>query len=299
MFLPLLLFACFAAIFIISKISLFYAAPFFLVGVRMAFAGVCLLAYKKTDKTLPKKYWPKIALLAFFSIYLTNVCEFWGLKYLTSAKTCFIYSLSPFISSILAYYLLSERMTIKKWGGLLVAFFGFIPILVSTTAEEASAGSFFCFSWPEIAVMGAAAFSSYGWILLKDLVGGKDGLSPLTANGYAMLLGGFFALIHSFFLEPWEPFPVTAWQPFIALTLILIILSNVICYNLYGWLLQRFSATFMSLVGYSTPFFTALFGYLFLHEQIGASFYLSSSIVLLGLLLFYQEELKVRLATRY
>jgi drug/metabolite transporter (DMT)-like permease len=66
-----------------------------------------------------------------------------------------------------------------------------------------------------------------------------------------------------------------------------------ICYNLYGYLLRRFSATFMSFAGLTTPLFTALFGWIFLGEVASPAFYLSFSILSVGLLLFYQEELKV------
>jgi len=295
MFYPLLLYALFAAIFTISKTSLGYAEPLFLVGTRMACAGALMLLYQaifsKKGCRIGKKQLTPILLLALFNIYLTNACEFWGLKYLTSAKTCFIYSLTPFISAILAYFFLSERMTGKKWIGLCIGCSGLMPILFSTTEVEALTGRFFAFSWAEIAVMGAACSSAYGWILLKQLMD-QSCLSPLTVNGWSMLLGGGAALLHSLAVEPWEPVPIYSWWPFLTCTLLLIALSNLICYNLYGWLLRRFSATFISFAGYSTPFFTAFFGWLFLAEKVDGAFCLSSIIVLFGLILFYQEEPK-------
>ncbi|MCV5950917.1 DMT family transporter, partial [Escherichia coli] len=63
-------------------------------------------------------------------------------------------------------------------------------------------------------------------------------------------------------------------------------------YNLYGTLLKRYSATFMSFAGFTTPLFTALFGWLVLGEIVTWPFYVSFCIVLLGLVLFDQEELK-------
>lgn len=296
MFLPLLLYGCFAAIFIISKTILLHAAPFFLVGSRMILAAVLLLTYQSVKRgklcMLERKQWIPLALFALFGMYLTNVCEFWGLKYLTSAKTCFLYSLTPFISALLAFSLLKEKLNRKKVAGLLLGFVGFIPILLNSTQEEELTGTFFLLSWAELSVVAAAAFSAYGWILLKQLVD-KEELSPLTVNGWAMLLGGIAAMAHSYLVENWNPLPVYDWQPFLLWTMLLILLSNIFCYNLYGLLLQRFSATFMSLAGYTTPFFTAFLGWFFLHEQIGFSFYLSSAIVLAALLLFYQEELKL------
>ena len=48
----------------------------------------------------------------------------------------------------------------------------------------------------------------------------------------------------------------------------------------------------MSFAGFTTPLFTALFGWLLLGEIVTWPFYISFVIVLLGLLLFDQEELK-------
>ncbi len=295
MFFVFLLYALFASVFTISKIGLEYSHPLFLIGSRMMLAGILLLGYQylfRRDKFSFKRVhiW-RLICLALFSIYLTNVFEFWGLQYLTSSKTCFIYSLSPFVSAVFSYFIFSEKITLKKWIGLFIGFSGMFPILLSQTTAEERAGQFFIFSWPELAVIGAAICSVYGWILLKQLVQ-EDGYSPLTANGVSMLLGGAAALAHSYFKEPWDPIPVSEYFPFITCALLLILVSNFICYNLYGALLRRFSATFMSFAGLSTPLFSALFGWIVLGEVISWPFYLSLTIVSFGLFFFYQEELK-------
>lgn len=294
MFFVILLYLLFASVFTTSKVALEYSAPFFLVGSRMLVAGLLLLGYQyffKKEFHLKKKSFGKLLLLAIFAIYLTNVFEFWGLKYLTSFKTCFIYSLSPFMSALIAYFVLGEVMTPKKWLGFLIGIAGFLPILLSTTHQEEQAGHFWFFSWAELSVMIAVICSVYGWILLKQLVT-EEGTPPIMANGIAMLFGGLFALLHSFFVETWNPLPVTEYEPFILSAALLILISNLICYNLYGYLLKRFSATFISFAGLTTPLFTALFGWLFLGEAITLPFYLSFAIVFAGLLLFYQEEFK-------
>ncbi len=290
-----LLYALFASVFTASKEALTYAQPFFLVGIRMGIAGTLMLAFQYFRKPesirLKKGSFGRIFRLALFNIYLTNVFEFWGLQYLPAFKTCFIYSLSPFVSAFLSYLMFSEVLTKKKWVGLIVGFVGFIPILAAHTSQEEQAGQVWIFSWAELAVVIAAISSVYGWILLKQLVR-QDSYSPLVANGMSMVMGGSFALIHSFIKEDWSPVPVTEYIPFLECTLFLIIVSNCIAYNLYGHLLKRFSPTFMAFAGLTTPLFTALFGWIFHGEVATMSFYISFSIVFLGLFLFYEEELK-------
>jgi drug/metabolite transporter (DMT)-like permease len=295
MFFVILLYALFAATFTIGKTGLEYSQPLFFVGSRMFLAGVLLLSYqyvfKREQFLLRKADLGRVLKLAVFAIYLTNILEFWGLKYLTSFKTCFIYSLSPFASALLAYWMLGDRITKKQWLGLFVGCIGFLPILINETSTEELTGHIWFLSWAEIAVIGAALASVYGWVLLKQLVN-ENGYSPFMANGLSMLIGGSIALVHSSFTESWNPIPVTELSPFIDCMLLLILISNCICYNLYGYLLKQYSATFVSFAGFITPLFTALFGWFYLGEVVTWPFYVSAVVVFAGLFLFNQDELK-------
>lgn len=294
-FLVIALYALFASVFTIGKWGLEYASPLFLVGSRMFLAGVLMLGYlwffKREEFKFRTEHLWRILRLAACNIYLTNALEFYGLKYLPSSKTCFLYSLSPFMAALFSYFLFSERLSLKKWLGLLVGFLGFLPILLQSSAEDGGNGMFFYLSWPEIAMLGAVVCSVYGWILLKQLCD-ENAYSPLMANGWSMLLGGAMALGNSFLVETWDPVPVTEFAPVILSGILLIIISNLICYNLYGVLLRHYSATFMSFAGFTTPLFTALFGWLFLGETISWHFYASFAIVLSGLALFHRDEIK-------
>jgi drug/metabolite transporter (DMT)-like permease len=112
------------------------------------------------------------------------------------------------------------------------------------------------------------------------------------ANGLSMVIGGVMALAHSLMVENWDPIPVTHYMSFAECALLLIIVSNLICYNLYGYLLRHYSATFISFAGFVTPLFSAFFGWLYLGEVVTTPFYVSAAIVSVGLFTFYQEELK-------
>lgn len=294
MFLVILLYALFASVFTIGKTGLEYSQPLFFVGSRMFVAGVLMLGYQfffnRSEFVFKKEQVWRVLRLAFFAIYLTNVMEFWGLKYLTSFKTCFIYSLSPFASALLSYWMFGDKLTSKKWLGLFIGCVGFLPILINETSTEELTGHIWFLSWAEIAVMIAAFASVYGWSLLKQLVN-DNGLSPFMANGLSMLTGGVMALVHSSIVEGWDPIPVTEVRPFVDCMLLLILISNMICYNLYGFLLKRYSVTFISFAGFVTPLFTALFGWFWLGEVVTWPFYVSAIIVLAGLFIFNQEEL--------
>ncbi|GAB4232126.1 MAG: DMT family transporter [Chlamydiales bacterium] len=295
MYLVFLLYALFASTFTISKTALNYAEPFFLIGTRMIAAGLFMLVYEwfRSGRKLAisKTVLLQTALLGFVNIYVTNACEFYGLKHLTSFKTCFIYSLSPFLSALFSYFLLSEKMTRKKWIGFAVGFMGFLPILAISQEGDETIAHLAVISWPEISVITAAVCSVYGWILLGQAVR-THGLSLFTVNGLSMLFGGILALGHSWTVETWDPFPYSAFMPYLECTIALLVVSNLLAYNLYGYLLRSYTATFMSFAGFLTPLFTALFGWFFLGEYVTLPFYISALIVFTGLYLFHQEELK-------
>lgn len=293
MVLIILLYSLFASVFTVAKIGLNYTEPLFFVGTRMLIASLCMLSYTALRDYRSLTFRPgsvkRLVALAFFNIYLTNALEFWGLNYLSSFKTCFIYSLSPFIAALLSFLLFEERLTLRKWIGLLIGFIGFIPILLQMESEPSQRSYSGVFT-PELAVALAAVASSYGWIIMRQLIR-KDGYEPAVANGYSMLLGGFFSLLHSFCVESWRPLPVTNYLAFAQCTLLLVVISNLLAYNLYAKLLKRFTATFLSFAGFICPLAAAFFGWLILGERVGMAFAGCAAIVFIGLLIFYKEEL--------
>lgn len=295
MILAFVLYAFFALFFVFGKISLAYGAPIFAVSIRMLFAGTVLLSYlfffdRKKLKIRKRDIVP-LVLITVFNVFFTNVLEFWGLQYLISAKAGFLYNLTPFLTAFLSYLVFSERMSSKKWISLVGGFIGFLPILLSESEKEGVVGHALGFlSWPELALLGAATATTIGWIALRAMV--KKGFSPLAANGISMLATGILCLPTSFIFEDWNPTPVKQWGPFIGWAILLAVIANIICYNLYGYLLKKYSATFLALAGLLMPVFTAVLGWFMIGEVVTWKFFLSLVMVLGSLYLFYHEELR-------
>ncbi len=292
-----MLFAVWSSVFSVGKIAMQYCPPLFLTGSRMVLAGLILYlfmaAFKRSAFKLNRLQLISLVVLAFFSIYLTNALEFWGLQYLSAAKTCFIYSLSPFFSALFSYLHFKEKMNRNKWIGMAIGFVGFIPVLMHQTGSEELFNAFSFLSWPTLAIMGAVLSSVYGWVLLRFIV--KDqAISPLMANGTSMLIGGLLAFGHSSLVENWAPTPIAAHHvtPFLQWTLLITLVYNLLCYNVYGVLLKRFTATFLSFIGLLSPIFASISGWLFLGEPLSWTILLSTGIVSIGLLIFYRAELK-------
>jgi len=263
----------------------------------MLIAGVLILGYlawrNRAAFQITGKQVASLALLALFSVYLSNAFEFWGLQNMTAAKTCFFYSLAPFFSAVFSYLHFKEKMNGRKWIGMGIGFAGFIPVLAAQKGSEELLSSLAFIFWPELSVIAASICAQYGWILLRLLL--KNNSMPLLmVNGGSMVIGGLFALVHSLFIDTWSPLPVAGANiPSFAQGLfIMIFISNILCYNLYGLMLKRFTATFVSFMGLLFPIFASMNSWLLLGEPISLTILFSTGIVSIGLWIFYSAELK-------
>ncbi|GAB4187956.1 MAG: DMT family transporter [Simkaniaceae bacterium] len=295
MWLVFFMYAMFASVFTVGKVALHYSDPYFLTGVRMLIAGIILLAYQILRNPalvkIQKKHLLLLFLVAFFNVFTTNAFEFWALKYMQTGKTSLIYSLQPFASIIFSYFMLKETMSFRKWTGLFIGLIGFVPIFLTHGSGEEGLKAFAFITFPEIAVSVSAFTSVFGWIFMKQLTQ-KYHFPLVTANAYSFILGAVFCFIVSFALEPWRPFPVSSFYPFLWTVLYIAIIHNVVCYNIYAYSLKKFSVTFMTFAGFTNPMFTALYGVVFLGEKLTVNFIISLFAIILGLYIYSLDERK-------
>lgn len=294
--LVVIMFGLWSSVFSLGKIALDFSPPVFLTAARMLLAGVLLTTYlllvKRKALKITLKQFLSLGVLGFFSIYVTNILEFWGLKHLAPAKVCFIYSLSPFFAALFSYIHFKEKINARKLLGFGIGFLGFIPVLMMQSGSENLFAGSSLISLPELAIMGAAAASVYGWVLLRVAV--KDEISPMTANGVSMLIGGSLALAHSFAIDHWAPLPVQDGHLLDVMKGVLIMtgISNIICYNLYGYMLKKFTATFLSFMGLLSPIFASFTAWFLLGDAPSWVIFMSTGILCSGLFIVYQAELK-------
>ena len=309
MFLVLLLYFLFASTFTIGKIAVEYAPPILFIAIRMSGAGLLLLGYQYFFNPRQWRYeWrdtAAFAQIAIFLLFIAFVAEFWALQYVTASKACLLYNLSPFVTALFAYMLLDEQLTRRQWLGLTIGFLGFIPILMSQGGLEQLTLHVSVLSMPELFLLISVVSSCYGWIIMKQLVTERS-YSSIMVNGVAMACAGLLSFITSLLIEgrphlypasvsfyDMEPYQY-AFFITILCTVSLILIANVVCFNLYSVLLKRYSATFISFAGFTTPLFAALFDWLVFREVAPMSFFVTVGFVWIGLALFYRDELTIK-----
>ncbi len=291
MILIVLLYALLAGTFSLGKMILAYSQPIFVVGMRMSISGAILLLYHSlwnhTQLRIKKEHLWKFIQATLFTIYIPYLLRYWGLVYLSSSKACLLYNFGPFLTYFFSYIICKEKVTLKKITGLCIGFIGLIPLFLTRSFHLPENHGLFIL--PEIALLVAVSSMSYGWLIIHKLIN-KDSYSPSMTNGIIMFAGGILALLTSMLFEDHSAY-VTDFVPFITILSIIIVVSNLICHNLYGALLKIYSPTMLSFTSFLSPLFAALYGWLFMHEIIPLHFYGSAGIIFIGLALFYSDEL--------
>lgn len=311
MLLIFILYMLFASTFTLGKLVLAYTNPIFFIGMRMIIAGSLLLGYQYFFNRSKWKFelnvWPLYLQIITFHVFIAYIFEFWALQYVNASKACLLFNLSPFITAFFSYLIFSERLSWKKWIGLCIGFMGMIPILLSHTPLEELVGGLGRVSWPEIALLGSVASSAYGWMVIKQCL--RLNYTPVMVNGIGMFGGGIAAFIASLFVEgsPQVHVPVVStnfdllltsavgsYAPYVAFLTymaLLILIANLICYNLYGYLLGKFSPVLLSFAGFTTPLFAALYDFVLIGQPISWQFAVAIAATGIGLYIFYNDKI--------
>ncbi len=307
MILLFILYFLFGSAFTFGKIALSYLSPILFIGVRMSLSGLVLLGYiflkRPSECYIRPRDWGYFFLIMITNIYCAYNLEFWAMQYISAAKASLLYNLSPFVTALVSHILLHHRLTKKQWIGLMIGCIGLIPILTHQGILEQMSFHFGFISVPEFVMILSVFCAALGWIIMKKLMN-RHSYSPVFINGVTMLSGGILSFITSLIFEEQTGLIVnsnwlvlglsplySSWLIFVVSTGLLILVANIIGYNIYGYLLSHYSPTFISFAGFTTPLFTALLDWILLGEIVPTAFYFSCVILLGGLYLFYQDEL--------
>ena len=287
-----MLFACSTPI---NKYLLAISSPLALMSARLLVAGCLLLighciSAKRTDRYTFTLYVQHIHLFVkkiVFGSYLKYVLKYWALQYMTGIKMAFLLYTTPFFTGFLSYYLYKEKMYIHQWIGILIGFFGIMPLFFTKIVYAHSFNTLITFSLPECAIVCAVIAHSYGTICTQQLIRTHH-YSPALVGAISSLCGGLFALLTAYVLQA----PLTIEQPtvFIPWFVVLICLSNIVSYVWYVRLLKKHSTTLLAFFDYLNPFFVSLYSVLFLEEKITWHYILSGITIGIGLYVFNSKK---------
>lgn len=290
MFSVILLYAISAITFLISKSLLVFCSPLLLTGLRTFFAGLLMFIYIKYKKQKLELKNCIISLIgiAFFSFYLSNTFKFWSLKYVTASHASILYLAEPLFAAIFSYFLLTEKINLKQFVYLLLCIIGSFISLENLVFNN-------LFNLYNFVLICSVACSALGAILLRSILL-KNKLSIVVANSTTMLLGSVLALSSTFIFEGSPTnLSVNNLGSFLPLLGLMVLISNIFAYNLYGFVLKNYSAVFISCAGFLRPVFVGCYNSILFNEPLNWMLMFSGLIILLGLFLFYTEENNIKL----
>lgn len=286
------MYAAFAATFPLAKLAMAQTtSPMFFLALRMLCAGAGMTLYasiaQPSRPPLSREDWFDFTLAGFLAIFVAFGCEFWAIQYVPSVKVNLFYSLSPFVTALLARIAGIERLSWPKFMGLLVGFAGMLPLALRSTLS-ADGIWFLPTTVYDLTLLVSVTSAAYAWFIIKRLM--HRGYPLAFVNGLMMLIGGAMCALAHLCLTSGNLTLVTSWPDLLWYMAALILISNVFGYTMYGMLLRKYSFTLLSFAGFMCPLFGLLYGYFFMNETLSLTYVVSLACVFVGLAIFYWDE---------
>jgi drug/metabolite transporter (DMT)-like permease len=216
--------------------------------------------------------------LGLLGVFAYNLFFMGALEHLPGSRAALIIALNPVITITISAIALNERLSARRWLGVVIALFGVWIVIshgdiVSVTSAGVGAG--------ELLMLGAVtSWALYTVIGRKVLVG----LSPLAATNYAALWGTFLlgvvALPHFTELRASQ----FGWDMIGAL-LYLGMLGTALAFVWYYTSIQRLGTAIASIFNNLVPVFGVAISVILLGEPLLASMLIGGAIAITGVML--------------
>ena len=238
---------------------------------RLAFAALVLAVIQVTTR----QPWPKgealkaACLYGFFEFGLGLPLLYWGEKVVPSGLAAVLYAICPISAMIVAKAMGIEQWTATKFGAAVVAFLGVAIIFWRELLSGASPAG--------IAAIIIAAFAApIAGLMLQR--GPRQG--AIGVNAVAALVGLPFSVVGSLMLGESHPLPaaVSQWFPVAYLA----IMSSVVAFGLFAWLMNHWRATTVSFLGVIVPVIAVVVGAVFRNERFAPGALLGAAVVIVG-----------------
>ncbi|MDP3492452.1 MAG: DMT family transporter [Hyphomonadaceae bacterium] len=177
---------------------------------------------------------------------------------------------TPFATVLLAHFLTSEKLTLRRMIGVLMGFAGLVVLVLPEFGVEGG-GSLVGIL---LAIFGAWLYA-IGNVATRMAPRIEPAMSSLILIG----TGGIVTLI---FALATEPFPAQASSASIIAMIVLGLLPTAFAMFVYVWLIQRAGPVFVSFTTYMSPLWATGLGVLFLGEQLHWSMIGALTLILAG-----------------
>ncbi|MGA3288399.1 MAG: DMT family transporter [Bacteroidota bacterium] len=224
---------------------------------------------------IDKEYRRSIFLLGFL-VVLNQYLYLYGMKYTTAANGALLYALTPIFVLILSRFFLTEKITLQKSLGIMLAFIGVTVVIfergISTTAE---------FAFGNIIILLAVITYALFTILGKPLVLKFGALSTAASANFTGLLLVLPLGFYNAATFPYERLHTLDWIGILYLG----IGTSIIGYLLWYYALRRIDATRLAVFANGQPIVTSILSVIFLGTTITPQFIIGGIVTLAGVII--------------
>jgi drug/metabolite transporter (DMT)-like permease len=283
----------FALTFVLGKLSINFIDPLLLIALRMIIAGVILTTYCLVKKIkFPNIL--NIAVLSLVHIAIPYCFEFLAFAYSSASKVAFIFNLTPLLTGLVQSFYFKKKLTKSQWLAIFIAFIATSLFTVADLKSNCPKFDSTIFSEISICEIGelllfTAVFSSViGWLIINKMM--QSGNSITAINATSMLGGGLISLTAYFSYSSYgfADLNYTSWFYVFSL----LILGNIISYNMYGWLLKIYDASYLALWGSICPLMVAAIESLVYGQKPSTNFIIASLGIAISIKIFMSKNIK-------
>jgi drug/metabolite transporter (DMT)-like permease len=282
----------FVVMMIITVVVWAFAFPFIRIGLDelsfvnltiMRFVVVCvtllaiLLLQPKRFSKLHKKDIIPIFILGFFGVMVYHFGLNYGEQYVSPGAASLIIATIPVFIVVLAVMFLNEKITLKKFLGIVLSLSGVLIISIWGTQDASIEIEYMSGA---LAVLVAAAMGALYTVAGKKLL---SRYSALSLTVYAMLLGslGLLPFLSKSLLDEVSAMSTRGWIAVIFLG----ICSTVIGYILWYVALKIKTASEVSVYLYAIPVLSTIISYVLFDDKITLLFIFGGLLVIVGLVI--------------
>lgn len=282
-----------AGAFIAGKIGVKEFPPFSLAFFRFLFATAIIfpimIKYEEKNWKLKKSDWRTIITLGIIGMFGYHALFFTALKYTTAINSAMIGATNPLITSVLASFMIGERLGIKRLGAILLALSG---VMLTISEGKLEIIKNISFNMGDIIMLLAVVcWAIYGVISKKVM----PKYSPLIITSYSFLVCLIALVPFTLFEKPMEYLPNVTWKGWVSVIYMSIFASVI------GYLVQQISIkaigpsktmSFINLV----PVFSIILSSMILKEDVTLIKIVSVIIIICGV--YLNSKLKVNTKLR-
>lgn len=250
-----------------AKIGVSFIPPVFFTGLRFIFVLMCLWPWLKPAQGR----WRALIPAVFFIGGLHFALIFSGVKYSDASTMAIVNQLYVPISVLLAMFWLGERVMLRRWLGIALAFCGVVIFSLDASVSSHLFGVF---------LLIADAFSmALGTVLLRRL----SGISPFMMQAWMAVIGIPFLFATSFVFESGQIGSLLAapWQAWAALAYT-VIAGSLIGHTGYYVLLQNYEVSLVGSVLLLSPAIGVVGGIVILGEPFTPLIVVGAMMTLAG-----------------